>query len=92
MVARDRLPAASHALHKSFVRLRFLAGEGVDAAELYKILDATEVLLCIMTEQPGDTTREFRAAMNGLGEQFPEFAGLADNFDNDLTWTAPTVE
>jgi hypothetical protein len=92
MVTPEKLPAALYAVHSVLVRLRFLAGEGIEASELYKILDAAEVLPCLIGERPEDTTEEFRAALQGLSEQYPSLAGLDRDFDNDVAWIAPAAQ
>ena len=86
MVNPAKLPVALYAVHMILVRARYLAGEGTDPQKLYQILDWAEILPSLIACREEDTTAEFRAMLSGLGEQFPEFAGFVQNFDNDISW------
>ncbi len=88
MLPEQKVPAALYAIHTILIKLRFTAlTEGIENQKLSKILDWTEILPTLITRQEDrDTTEEFREMLKGLGEEFPESAGILTNFDRNLSW------
>lgn len=87
MLPAKRLPAALYAIHMLLVHARAFAAEGMDAKEMFKILDDAELLPALIVNQPEDTTEQFRSMLEGLGERYPAFKGLAINFDKNISWS-----
>src|SRR5439155_19240292 len=76
MLKKDKIPAALYAIHSVLVKARWLTGQGVDHKRLYELLDHAEVLPALIASPDHDTTEECRATVAGLGQQFPDAAGL----------------
>jgi hypothetical protein len=88
MLQPDKVPVALHALHLILVKARNHALGGADSQKLYKILDWAETLPTLITCREEDTTEDYRSALAGLGEEFPEFSGILANFDANTSWPA----
>jgi hypothetical protein len=86
MITQEKLAPALYALHLVLVKARALAAEGAEQQKLYRILDWSEVLPALVGRNAEDATDEFRSILLGLGEEFPEFAGVLQNFDRNVTW------
>jgi len=86
MVSQNKLAPALYAVHLILVKSRSLAADGADQQKLYRILDWAEALPSLIGREGEDATHEFRSMLLGLGEEFPEFAGLAQNFDRGVAW------
>lgn len=68
------------ALHLLLIKARALSFETPGNTELAEVLDTAEFLVtCILSED--QTTETFRNSLNDLGDRFPEFAGIAANFE-----------
>jgi hypothetical protein len=86
MISSKKVAPALYAVHLILVKVRSLAAEGTNQQKLYRILDWSEVLPSLIGRDGEDATNEFRSTLLGLGEEFPEFAGLLQNFDKGLSW------
>ena len=92
MMKAATVPAALFAIQSVLVKARGLAATGADAKTLGKILDWAEMLPSLITLREEDTTEAFREALAGLGEDFPECKGFLSNFDNGISWFAPSQQ
>jgi hypothetical protein len=75
-----KLHNALKALHRVFIRTRSLAYQGENPHNLARLLDDAEYLVALLMHN-GKDFEEFRTYLQGIGEKFPEFAGIVDDFD-----------
>ncbi len=86
MIKAEKIPAALYAIHWILVRARNEAIDGMEAKKMYDIMDWAELLPSLIVRPHEDTTEEFREMLGGLGEKYPEFAGVVRCFDEGYTW------
>ena len=79
MLPSSKVPAALYAIQSILVKGRCLAAEGADHHLLSKLLDWAEILPSLITFRDEDTTEEFRQALAGLGEDFPDCFGSIED-------------
>jgi len=69
-----------NAIHFMIVRARFHAGIGTESRKAADILDKAEYLLSLYMK---GMDKEFRAGLAGLGQRFPEFNALIEEYDRE---------
>jgi hypothetical protein len=79
MIAPERVPAALYALHRILIQARYLVGEKAEAKKLYALLDHAEILPVMIGNQL-DESDAYAGMLESLGEQSPEFAGIARDY------------
>lgn len=80
MIGPGKEQAALEALHRLFIRARWMAYES-GAKELGDFFDAAE-LLPKMIADPADKTEEFAATLDDMGQRFKGCTGIAERFSN----------
>jgi len=68
------------ALHRVLVKARYLALQGSDVQQLAGVLDWAERLADDIAASE-DHAGQFAEHLAGLGEDFPEFAGVAQDYN-----------
>lgn len=73
--------SALRALQRVLTLSRHLAYTGTEAKEIAGILDEAEYLVAILLHEEEEAIGEFRRVLQHIGTKFPEFAGVAADFD-----------
>ncbi len=84
MVEEPKMKPAMMALNAVLVGLRKMAAEGEPHERLMLALDAAEELPALVARE-SNLTKEFRDALVGITEQFPELAFALQRFDEGTT-------
>lgn len=84
MVEEPKMRPAMMALNAVLVGLRKMAADGEPHEKLRSALDAAEELPTLLARAP-DLTKEYRDALVGIAEQFPELAFALVRFDEGST-------